>query len=110
MRVSVAVLYGDRDRTACSGRSQISGWGWMELFKVIEELLLEKLSLLIKQKGMQANYDEDFELWLNTRFLFGRGVHKKAGNVKADGGIRTDHHDGGPICMTPGFWNWSGMI
>ena len=29
----------------------------------------------------------DFELWLNTRFLFGRDVHKKAGSVLRQMGV-----------------------
>lgn len=47
----------------------------------------------------------DFELWLNTRFLFGRGVHKKAGNVLKQMGVSRVliHHDGGAYLYDTGL-------
>ena len=54
----------------------------------------------------------DFELWLNTRFLFGRDVHKKAGSVLRQMGVSRVliHHDSGAYLYDTGFWSRSGVI
>ena len=47
----------------------------------------------------------DFELWLNTRFLFGRDVHKKAGSVLRQMGVSRVliHHDSGAYLYDTGL-------
>lgn len=47
----------------------------------------------------------DFEFWVNTRFLFGKGVHGKAGRVLSQMGASRVllHHDGGGYLYSTGL-------